>query len=77
MICFHKAQLDKRGRSMPVAWHREVAAAGTPKGAEHICFEPEKWAEIEQRYQGFRRSEVDRFYEGEPVSGCCDRADQS
>lgn len=60
---------------MPVAYWTDCVEKSVRQG-ESLCFLPQDYADLRQKYRKYAVSDADRFRDGEIISGCCDRADQ-
>jgi hypothetical protein len=60
---------------MPVAYLDDCRTAAAVWTDEMACFAPANYFRIRKKYRGFSPS-VATHQKGEPISGCCDRADQ-
>jgi hypothetical protein len=77
MICVPDETIRAKAAKMPIAYLADCQAAATIRTEDgHWCFAPEDFFRIRRQYRGYATSEADPFREGEPISGCCDRADQ-
>jgi hypothetical protein len=75
MICVSYLQLEARAKALPVAYLADCRAVAVIEG-DNWCFAPKDYLAIRGKYRGFAVSQVDGHGRGEPISGCCDRADQ-
>lgn len=74
MICVPEADLIARAKSLPVSYLEDCRAYAqiSPEG---WCFDPQNYSAIRKKYRGFTLS-ASHQDPGQPISGCCDRADQ-
>lgn len=75
MICVSETVMLAKSAKMPLAYLDECKSVATVKSGQW-CFEVEAFNAIRRKYRGYAVSESDQFRKGEPISGCCDRADQ-
>jgi len=77
MICVDDKVIRERAAKLPVSYLDDctkVAIIRPDDGA--WCFDEKDFYAIRKQYNKYARSEVDVYVLGEPISGCCDRADQ-
>ena len=81
MTCIALSDIRARANRLPVAWLRDMLAAGEESSSgSHRCYPNGEAEAIAARYAGFAASTADqherRAARAGRVSGCCDRADQ-
>jgi len=77
MLLVSKKAIEERAASLPVGYLKECeAVADTQTHEGYWRFELKDYFRIKKKYARYTKTEAHAHEEGQPISGCCDRADQ-
>ncbi len=78
MICVSDELMQAKAKTMPISYLEDcrVLARIRPEDGQW-CFSPSNYTAIHRKYSKYQLSTTAEHDIREPISGCCDRADQA
>jgi hypothetical protein len=77
MICVPDQSIQERAKTLPVSYLHECRVVAQIRSEDGFwCFTVRDYQALRRKYAKYAISSSHEHEVGEPISGCCDRADQ-